>query len=249
MIKRLIVFGLLLAGLASAYTIVEAQTPPEITSRFGLSPDAVELEFRREANSKVFLRPNGEGTIIFQRDLHYQRPDGRWAEPVLQFGAARTAATLAFPMGSDLVITGSTAKSITWVLPVSPTKIDGNLVYQDRGITWTYKKLNSGVKLEGVVSSSRGRQTYAFPYRVSSPLAIDRNGEVEGDGFRIPHPLIIDANGKKLAPDWVLGNGQLEVTFDDSGLALPYTIDPTTNFDIVSAADDVYTVASDALFD
>lgn len=252
MIKFLIALTLLLAVTAVWAAPAEAQTPPEITTRFGLPSNAVELTRSRSQNRKAFQLVSGQTAMVFQQGLHYQRPDGRWVEPVLQFGAARTAEALAFVMGSDLVIIGSKGESITWELPERPQNTNGRLVYQDRGITWTYKKLNAGVKLEGLVSTLQGVQTYTFSYRALSPLAIGKNGTIEGDGFVIARPLIIDTNGKILTANWVLGNGQLEVTFDDVGLTPPYVIDPTTNFDTandgrVTGVDTSYPPACDSV--
>ncbi len=237
MMKYLFTLGLLLLGAVSLYAPVEAQTPPTEVTRFDLPSDAVELIMSRARDRKVFRLTDGQVAMVFQENLHYQRSDGIWTEPILQFGALRTAEISAFAVDTDMVVIAPKGKGITWKLPQRPQKVDGDLVYQDRGIAWTYKKLNGGVKLEGVVTALRGLQTYTFPYRTALPLAIERGGAIAGDGFTILPPLIIDANGTTLRPNWVIGNGELQVTFDDAGLVLPYTIDPTTVFTVTGGND------------
>ena len=224
------------ASPASAQGPAEIVTPPSV---FNLPESATELIEQRTRDSKTFALPNGQRTVIASANLHTKGDTGKWVNPNPRFDAVADTDVKAKLQSKALRLTGPNREWIEFSLPTVPVVSGVVAFYTDpTGLTWVYVKANLGVKLQAFVGAARGVQTYTFPVASSSPLRVLPGGGVVGKGFSIPPAEIIDNAGQKLVFPWVLSNGALSFTFSDSGLALPYTIDPTTTFDITAGGND-----------
>jgi len=171
--------------------------------------------------------------------LNFRDRFGNIQKPILEFNKVGWAATDAIVTSNKLIVQDMNGHRITWELPRAQQSLrGGTLTYVDRGVVWEYQKLNGGVKLEGTVTAARGLQSYTFPYVTETPLTLGLGGSLYGDGFTVPPPTVLDAAGNLKTYTWTLTSSHITLTFDDAGLALPYVIDPTTNFDVAASADD-----------
>ena len=137
---------------------------------------------------------------------------------------------------------------IKYTLPENPTVGDKTLTYNHEGLIWTYDLIKTGLKLSAVVKSSKGKTTYTFPFTLLGTSGSLNNGRMETDEFVITRPVITDANGVDHVLNWTQDAGEIKFTFDDTGVALPYTIDPSTTFTPPAEADDGFIRHIDAFY-
>ena len=236
--RFLAIAAICILGISPSF--VYAQAPIESDPRlFNLPEAATELTGKRTQDSKTFALPNNQYVAVFRSNLHAKSNAGKWVNPNPRFEAAEDTDVKAKIKGKALRLTGLNQEWIEFALPAVPTVAGVTAFYVGpTGLTWVYIKSNRGVKLQALVGTARGAQSYAFPITTSSPLRLLPNGSVAGNGFHLPPAEVIDNTGRRLVFPWTLNAGALSFAFDDSSLALPYTIDPTTTFSITAGGND-----------
>jgi len=201
-----------------------------------------EIVSLRTIDSKTFFIKPGERQIVIGRDLHYLDDQGVLQDIDLAFrgnNVSDQGPVIVSLTGRNLKIQDrATGVDIKYTLPENATVLTDTLSYNHKGLTWTYSLTKRGTKLSAVVSSAVGLETYSFPFVVTGTSASINNGRLEADEFVVTRPKIIDANGDEFIFNWVQDAGEIKFTFDDTGMALPYTIDPTTVFTGGASGDD-----------
>ena len=207
--------------------------------RFHLPEGSWEVVAKRTVESRTYRRPEGTYTTIWERDLNFEDANGNIQKATQKFNAQGVAATDAMVYGNALHLQDVEGNALTWILPDVDRTIDGNLLtFTDDGVQWQYSKLNGGVKLEGLVETSRGLHEYSFPFQATGDLTMGADGSINGDGFSIPAPFVRDSYGRIHQFDWELAPNELRLVFDDALIPAPYMIDPTTIFALAVGADD-----------
>jgi hypothetical protein len=251
------------AGLLERLQRAPTPTPP---SRFGISAVLIEDLSKRDAHGKHWRHPDRRTyTAVIGRDLHYRRPDGTWDDVDLtlspvQVGSgarARQVHVTRAPCpvvvdvdGQRLQVTDAQGRGIRYTLPVAPAIVGDEITYQDQGLTWRYRPLPRGLKLEATVPARLGARTFTFAYELlgtAAPLSVGPDGALESDTFRIPPPTATGADGAiyRVGAWRVGGDGTtlaLELEYDDTALpdsAFPLELDPTTTFSVSAGGDDV----------
>ena len=239
---------IILAGLLALSTpeqMLVAQSPPEDTAlraRDGktLSRARDSKSLLRTRDSKTFDIGGGFREVVFGNNLHYN-DNGEWKDVALGFrnGVSELASVIVDITGRNLTLTErDTGIGIKYTLPENPIVGDRTLTYNYKGLVWTYDLTKAGLKLSSAVSSSKGNTTYAFPFTFLGTSGNLNNGRLETDEFVVERPTVIEADGTVHRYNWTQDAGEIKFTFDDTGFALPYTIDPTTEFDIAASGDD-----------
>ena len=194
----------------------------------------------RTIDSKTFITGPGERRVVFGHDFHYD-DNGTLKDVNLVFvnKISDQASVEVKVQGVNLTIKDpATGVSIKYTLPEMPTVTSDKVSYNHKGLTWEYSLTRRGTKLSAVVSSTVGLETYKFPFTVTGTSASINNGRLEADEFVVKRPKIIDADGNEFLFNWVQDAGEIKFTFDDAGMDLPYTIDPTTTFTTGASGDD-----------
>lgn len=152
-------------------------------------------------------------------------------------------------VNTGIEITGrESGRGIRWRVGGKPVASGNTATITFAGVQWAFVVTSTQVKLRAVVAARLGVRTFQIPYDLlggAGPLVINADGAlVSGDDFVIPPVVALDPDGN----EHVAGRYQLvtlpgnrpgiQFTWDDSQIALPYTLDPTTNFAITTGADD-----------
>jgi len=207
----------------------------------------------RTRDAKHFRNPDGTFTAVFGHYLHYQSAPGRWDDVDLSLR----------PEGPDFVMdkhdlsvrvgaTGveaseqATGNGIRWLTPTRPSVAGRRARVNDQGLQWEYATRISGIKLAAEVGRRRGPRTYEFRYQLvggARELAVEAGGGLRSDRFSVPPAFALGSDGRTYpASAWrLLPGNRVAFDFDDTDLpgdALPYQLDPTTQFNIATATDD-----------
>lgn len=237
------------AAIAAGWTAAVgiAQSSSGNPAPFGLPSGAEELVSERSERSKQFALPGGTYTAIFStQPIHYQDADGQWQDIDLNFrddgqggqvmdrhGHMRVSVPGA---GEGVEVTDTTGSGIRWLTSRATSVGRQRVNYRDAdGLAWTYTTRSNGVRHEAVVNSAQGQRTYTFGYELIGDLpdfVIDEDGNAVAGSLVVPRATVTDANGVLyFASAWrTQGRRRLAFDFDDTGIATPYTIDPTTSF-------------------
>ncbi|HEX2057028.1 MAG TPA: hypothetical protein VHI71_01555 [Actinomycetota bacterium] len=214
---------------------------------------AGELVGRRTRDSKTVQHEDCSYTTTFGRKLHFEADPGVWEEVDLAFreeGAGHVSDrndVVVRVSGARLDVTASeTAAGIRWLLPAPPTVDERRATFSARGLEWEYALTKSGVKLGASVATTRGPQTYDFPYQLvggAADLTVDEAGNLQGEGFHVPRAFAAGADGRVYegGPWELLPGNRVSFEFDDSALpveAYPYLLDPSTVFHEAVSTDD-----------
>ncbi len=221
-----------------------------MASTTAVAQHPVEDESLRTKDSKTFILAPGQRQTVFGHDLHYL-DNGELKDVNLVFvnNIADQGPIEVRVQGVNLTIKDpATGVSIKYTLPETPTVTSDKVSYSHKGLTWEYSLTKRGTKLSAVVSSAVGLETYKFPFTVTGTTASINNGRLETEEFVVRRPKIVDDNGAEFFFNWVQDAGELKLTFDDAGFALPYTIDPSTTFSIASDANDGDATGDDATY-
>jgi RHS repeat-associated protein len=197
---------------------------------------------------------------VFAHYLHYKDDNGKWQEVDLtfradgsEFVADKHDVIVRVSGAALLAMQRGTGKGIRWLLPVKPSVQGREATFKGQaGLTWTYTTRTAGPKLTAPVASALGPRTYSFDYQLlgrASALTVDAEGNLESDAFEVPVAVIYGADGNEYpASAWkVVSDSRVSFDFDDTSLpasAYPYTIDPTTTFNVATSGDDTGTVRS-----
>ena len=216
-------------------------------------PDATEIVAKRDPNAKYFLLSNNQIIGVFGHGIHYEASPGVWEETDWTFVPRgfdyvmdRTFFQVRVTAAGVEVRERSTGRGVRWTTPAR-AKVNGSKARFDKnGLTWEYRVSLAGLKLLAQANTARGPQTYGSDYELlggASDFTIDPEGNALGDGFTVPRSHIVGADGLVyLAGPWRLDEDLgLAFDFDDSELpaeAFPYSIDPTTDFDIATSVHD-----------
>ena len=237
--RLLLIAGFLSLGMVSTWAALtyapqpaHADGPTRSPTEFGLPASATENTSRRTKDSKTYDLPGGHHALVMQQGLHYQKSAGVYVDPESAFGASTNADTAALVVTNGaqyrLRLNSRTGTLIDYVLPSgSYTQAGNHLTYSDDGLTWTYTKISTGLKLAATVFEARGQHTYTFPYFAFAPLTVLASGDIRGNGFTLPAPIVRSATGATTTYPWSLSSGMMSFSFNDTGIGLPYTIDPS----------------------
>lgn len=227
-----------------------------------LLPDGTyltEIIDKRALNAKhfVLLHPNGqtENVAVFAARMHYEASPGQWENIDLDFRPdgvdnvadhndvhVRVSGT--WP-GLDITERGS-GRGIRWLTPARPAVATNRARFSDQGLDWEYTNTRTGAKLQAVVGASRGPQTYRFSYHLlggAARLTAQPDGGLASDAFTVPRARAIGANGQTyLCGPWqALPGNVIAFDWNDTDLpaaGYPYTLDPSTTFNIAASGDD-----------
>ena len=209
----------------------------------------------RTRDAKHFRNADGTYTAHFGHYLHYEAAPGRWDDVDLNLRAVGADFVmdrhdLAVRVGASGVEASerATGKGIRWLTPTRPA-VDGRRArITDQGLDWEYATRISGIKLAAKVEGKRGPWTYEFRYALlggAQALSVDADGGLRSDGFFVPRAFALGSDGTTYpASAWrVLPGQRVAFDFDDTALptrALPYLLDPTTQFNVATSTDDGY---------
>lgn len=159
------------------------------------------------------------------------------------------------PPGQRDADAASSARGIEFFLPGEPEVWENRLRYSTDALTWEYVFTRTGLKLSATVESPLGSHDYRFPaQRLNArEFEVDEEGNLVSDALTIPRAVVVGADGEEYeCGAWWVERGHVCFYWDDSGLpssAYPYTLDPTTTFEIEEGPDDGAVRRRDAMFE
>ena len=222
--------------LMASTPVVVAQSPPEFNNL-------------RTKDTKTFVLGPGERQTVFGHDFHYN-DNGEWKDVDLGFRngvSDRASVTVRLQAQTNLIVTETdSGKGVRFTLPADAFIVGDTVQYTHKGLTWVYSLTKAGIKLAAEVTAPQGPQTYVFNVTFLGTSGNENNGRIEAPEFIIKNPVIIDANSERIKLNWTQDPGEIKFTFDDTGIALPYTIDPTTTFTGGASGDDGHFQKQDA---
>lgn len=221
-----------------------------------------ELVALRRPEAKHFVRDDGSRYAEIGSELHYRDASGQLADVDLAFradpatgGSVSDRHRLKSRVYREapnnwIEIVDESGRGIRFRAPAQPAAAGRRASFQNAGFEWAYILTKGGLRLQVLVNATQGRRSYAFDYETvggASPLTLDATGNlVSGNLLVIPRPSAFAPNGSftyRYGTYSVSGN-TVTMTFDDTGLATPYTLDPTTTFNVAASANDQFVFRS-----
>lgn len=229
-------------------------------TQYDLPPTAEEVLDARTAHTKLYQVDRWARASVFGHDMHYQEEGGHgpWIEVLLgncfaPDGPGRARLVRVKQGGS---FHGKTAelferqsgKGIRFYTetPIGPPVSGTRIEHTKDGIPFAHDVTKGGMKMSGLVDRRLGPHTWTFDYELTGgmeALRQDAAGNLVNDTLTITRATVVDALGLSYAvPAWeLLPHGQIAFDFDDTVIPpqnLPYTIDPTTVFNVLASGDD-----------
>ena len=222
-------------------------------NKWGVAQGTPEILSSRAAGSKHFALPDNRILAVFEAAIHYRDPGGNWSDTDLNFyrsgnddEVVRHVVHVKTGQEGTRILDPNTGYGIVWLTDSRPTTSGNTVGMVHGGESWSYY-VSRGGSLKGThtVTRSLGIKQYSFPYQLqggADPLVLDAEGHARSSGFKVARTVIQRADGFAHYIPWEIDRIRgLVFSFDDRILppeAYPYIIDPTTNFDIGTGADD-----------